>query len=87
MDKIKNVVRNILKKLIFDFCIVLTASVLGFALIIMVYMLPIDTIKANINRGSEVLLVQGSEYLYAGDYKSAILDNETDALILGGGGI
>ena len=62
--------------------IVVVSAIIGILLIVASYMLPADTIKANVERGAYILLLQGAEYEYSEGYTSTILDNETDAVIL-----
>lgn len=73
---------RIAKHIFISVICVLASALIGLGLLILVYMLPTAQIKANINRGSDVLLVQTTNYNYAGDYKSTVIDNFTDSLIL-----
>lgn len=82
-DKIIDVkVIKVLKRIIKLALILSFSCIVGQALMILVYCLPTDTISQNIERGSEALLIQGSGYNYAEDYRESTLDNETDAVML-----
>ncbi len=71
-----------LKRIIHVLLIVVLSCLIGQALLILVYCLPTDKIALNIGRGAQTLLIQGSGYNYAEDYRESILDNETDAVML-----
>ena len=59
------------------------SAICGYLLLALSYCLPSDIIKNNVSTGTETLLIQGPEYWYAEDYTETILDNHTDALMLG----
>ena len=58
------------------------AAFLGCLLLIVAYYLPSDKIAQNVNSGAETLLTEGAGFQYAPGYKAAILDNQTDAVML-----
>ncbi len=74
---------EILKVIIKKIIILIVSMVAGILALIAVYCLPIDRIRDNVARGADILLQQGPTYQYAEGYRSAILDNETDAIMLG----
>lgn len=71
-----------IKRIFFPLIILLTSAIIGSALLIIVYCLPTDKMAQNIASGAETLLVEGPSFEYASDYKAAILDNSTDAIML-----
>ena len=73
---------RICKHLIKAIIIIAASALIGLGLLLLVYLLPTTPIKENIARGAEILLVQTPNYNYAGDYKSTVIDNFTDSLIL-----
>ena len=73
---------EVLYKIVKGFILILVSSIVGMGLIMISYTIPVDKIKQNVERGSEVMLNQGPAYIYAGEYTEAVLDNNTDALIL-----
>ena len=74
---------EIIKRIIHKIIVLLVALIVGQIGLIAVYLLPVNTIRDNVERGADILLLQGPTYQYAEGYRSAILDNETDAIMLG----
>ncbi len=62
--------------------LLLLCGVIGFLLIILSNLLPVERIRNHIRNGAEILLQNSAEYQYADGYVSAVLDNSTDDLIL-----
>ncbi len=73
------IIRHITKKII----ILIMALLIGLLALMAVYLIPTGRIRENIGRGADILLEQGPTYQYAEGYRSAIFDNETDAIMLG----
>lgn len=71
-----------IKKILLPLIILLNSAIIGSALLVIVYCLPTDRITKNVASGAETLLVEGAIFEYASDYKAAILDNVTDAIML-----
>lgn len=71
-----------IKRIFFPLFILLISAVIGSGLLIIVYCLPTDRMAQNVASGAETLLVEGPIFEYASDYKAAILDNLTDAIML-----
>ena len=57
-------------------------GVIGFLLIILSNLLPVERMRSHIRNGAEILLQNTAQYQYADGYVSAILDNTTEDLIL-----
>ena len=62
--------------------VLLICGMVGMGLLILSYLLPAKNMKEHVASGANVYLTEGTEFGYAEDYRSAILDNYTDALIL-----
>lgn len=62
--------------------VLLGAAILGWLLLMVVYSLPHTKIAQNVAGGIQTLLVEGAEFEYASGYKAAILDNQTEAVML-----
>ena len=71
-----------IKRTLLPLIILLTSAIIGSTLLIIVYCLPTDKMAQNVASGAETLLVEGPAFEYASDYKAAILDNSTDAIML-----
>lgn len=71
-----------IKRTLLPLIILLTSAIIGSTLLIIVYCLPTDKMAQNVASGAETLLVEGPAFEYASDYKAAILDNVTDAIML-----
>lgn len=70
------------KKSLLTLLILISSAIIGSLLLILVYCLPTDRMAQNIASGAETLLHEGATFEYAYEYKSAILDNVTDAIML-----
>ena len=71
-------INDIMKGLI----VLIICGIIGMGLLILSYLLPEKSMKEHVSSGANVYLTEGSEFEYAEDYRSTILDNYTDALIL-----
>lgn len=69
-------------KMLLPLIILITSAIIGSIFLICVYCLPTDIMKNNVASGVETLLVEGAEFEYASNFKAAILDNTTDAIML-----
>lgn len=63
-------------------CLLLSCGVIGFLLIILSNLLPVERIRSHIRNGAEILIQNSAQYQYADGYVSAVMDNSTDDLIL-----
>jgi hypothetical protein len=68
--------------ILFPVLILAAAGAVGLLLLFLVYLIPTEPIAANVQRGSNVFTVEGSGLNYTDEYKSTVLDNETDPLML-----
>ena len=75
--------RTYVKKILITLLILVSSAMLGSILLILVYCLPTDRITRHVASGVETFLTEGTTFEYASGYKSAILDNVTDAIMLG----
>lgn len=75
--------RTYVKKILITLLILVSSAMLGSILLILVYCLPTDRITRHVASGVETFLTEGATFEYASGYKSAILDNVTDAIMLG----
>lgn len=71
-----------LKHLRNSLLILLSAGCIGFLLLVCVYALPVDTMRENVARGTEVYNNEGNFPELAAGYKSTKLDNDTDSTML-----
>ena len=71
------------KKCVIAIAILIGSAIVGSVLLILVYCLPTDIISQNVASGVETFLTEGATFEYATDYKASILDNVTDAIMLG----
>lgn len=62
--------------------LLLLCGVIGFLLLILSNLLPVERMRSHIRNGAEILLQNTAQYQYADGYVSAILDNTTEDLIL-----
>ena len=69
-------------KIILSATILLGAGLIGSLLLFAVYCIPTEKIIQNVSSGSETFLIEGATFDYAPGYKSSILDNVTDAIML-----
>ena len=68
---------------IFKIIVVLTITgLVGFAMLCFVYIIPTDIIVKHLS-GTMIFAKETEQYEYAAGYKGAILDNTTDAIMLG----
>lgn len=63
-------------------CILLGSIILGSLLLVLVYMLPSDTMKAHVTSSIDVFIVESVYPQHIQGYKTTQLDNETDAIML-----
>ena len=77
------VIKAYIKKILFTFFILIASAILGSSLLSLVYCLPTDKITQHVASGVQTFLTEGATFEYASGYKSAILDNVTDAIMLG----
>ena len=75
--------KTYIKKILITLLILVSSAMLGSILLIWVYCLPTDRITRHVASGVETFLTEGATFEYASGYKSAILDNVTDAIMLG----
>lgn len=75
--------RTYVKKILITLFILVSSAMLGGILLILVYCLPTDRITRHVASGVETFLTEGATFEYASGYKAAILDNVTDATMLG----
>lgn len=57
--------------------------IVGMLLLIMVYALPVQNMKANVGRSSDIFNVEGTYHQLSYGYKYMQLDNYTDSIMLG----
>ena len=74
--------KSYFKKVVLTFFILIASAILGSVLLTLVYCLPTEKITRHVASGVETFIAEGSTFEYAEDYKSAILDNVTDAIML-----
>lgn len=60
----------------------LLSAIIGLTLLIIVYLLPVERIKVNLNDCTQIYLSESDQYELVPDYRSAILDNTTDTTML-----
>lgn len=77
------VMKAYIKKILLTFFILIASAILGSSLLSLVYCLPTDKITQHVASGVQTFLTEGATFEYASGYKSAILDNVTDAIMLG----
>jgi len=58
------------------------ASLAGFCLLVLCYMLPTGPMKRNMSQGANAFLTEGSNFIYADGYESSILAENTDGIML-----
>ena len=72
----------ILKRLTNSIIILLSAGVIGSLLLLVVYALPVEPMRDNVARGTQVYNSEGNFPELAAGYKSTKLDNDTDSTML-----
>lgn len=72
-----------LRTLFYPVLLLVGSALVGYLLLFIAYCLPAERLKQNVASGVDTLLVEGAQFEYAEGYKAAILDNTTDAIILG----
>lgn len=72
-----------MKSLIKYIATLVISIIAGMALLIMVYTLPIQNMKANVARSSDIFNYEGTYPQLSSGYKYTQLDNYTDSIMLG----
>lgn len=75
--------RHLLKETVITFGILISSAMIGTILLILVFLLPTDTMRENVARGTALYNSEGVEAQWAEGYRSTKLDNNTDCIILG----
>lgn len=78
-EKLKNIFSN---KFIYTISAIVGSAIVGYLLLVAVYLLPVDTIKANIQVSSSIQQTESDRYDWAPNILSSALDGFTDSLML-----
>ena len=78
-EKLKNIFSN---KFIYTFSAIVGSAMVGYLLLVAVYLLPVDTIKANIQVSSSIQQTESDRYDWAPNILSSALDGFTDSIML-----